>query len=165
MENFDWTLEAKQQIDNHGLPQLDFSHFAFQTVNGALNAFVKAAMTEGSHPDGRMTTDEVQSLLIWILARHKANVIQPLLVINNAMREEHSQSNQERLNNFSKLSKEVINLRNDAVGCSQLLNEMFKWAKVKDGKATFTTSEETWNTYKQFVKGLSVNEQIQPTEV
>jgi uncharacterized coiled-coil DUF342 family protein len=44
--------------------------------------------------------------------------------------------------------------KNDLTGCTQLLNEMFKWAKVKDGRAIFETSEETWNGYKKFVSAI-----------
>ncbi len=38
----------------------------------------------------------------------------------------------------------------DLEGSVQLLNNLFTWAKVKDSKATFSTSEETWNVYKKF---------------
>jgi uncharacterized protein YoxC len=36
------------------------------------------------------------------------------------------------------------------IGYSQMLTEMFLWAKVKDGRAVFQTSEEMWNTYKKY---------------
>lgn len=49
------------------------------------------------------------------------------------------------------LLKENQELKTDLKAFTQILNEMFKWAKVKDGKATFSTSEETWNMYKKYV--------------
>lgn len=45
---------------------------------------------------------------------------------------------------------------NSLKGCIQMLNNMFQWARVKDGRATFTTSEETWNVYKKFVSDCSI---------
>jgi hypothetical protein len=68
-----WIEEANYQVDNHGLPKADYSNWGFTTVNGAINTFRDYAMTKGSHPDGRMTVEEVQSLLLWILSRHKHN--------------------------------------------------------------------------------------------
>jgi hypothetical protein len=50
----------------------------------------------------------------------------------------------------------------DLTGCTQLLNSIFKWAKVKDGRVTFTTSEETWNTYKKFVSDITALSTEQP---
>ncbi len=70
-----WIDKAKRNVDSHNLPKADYSHFMFTTVNGAINTFTEYAMTKGSHPDGRMTTDEVQTLLIWILACHENNFI------------------------------------------------------------------------------------------
>jgi hypothetical protein len=66
-----WIEEAKENVKNHGFDPVDYSHFAFTTVNGAVNTFTEYAMTKGSHPDGRMTTEEVSRLLIWFLARYK----------------------------------------------------------------------------------------------
>lgn len=70
-----WIEEAKGLVESHGLPTMDFSHWGFTSENGAINTFTENAMTKGSHPDGRMTVEEVQSLLLWILARHKHNFI------------------------------------------------------------------------------------------
>lgn len=54
----------------------------------------------------------------------------------------------------------IAQVKQDLTGCLQLLNEIFKRSEVKDGRATFSTSEETLNTYKKFVKEIEANAKL-----
>lgn len=99
---------------------------------------------------GRIITEKVENEH-WYTEVMKNKSTKEIEFEKNKPVVEHQQIVVQSLDNLTN------DLKNDLTGCVQLLNEMFRWAKVKDGRAIFTTSEETWKIYQKFVGNLRVD--------
>ncbi len=72
-EPLEWLIQ--KHLENNGLPNIKHVPMpVFQTVNGAVNDFISHSMKYGSHPDGRMTLDEIKSMLVRSLIHFKYGV-------------------------------------------------------------------------------------------